>query len=233
MRRVINPPLHYTDYNMIYRGIIFDLDGTLADTLSDIANSMNRVLLDRGYPLHPAGDYRYLIGRGLENLVSASLPRESRLPSIITSCLASLIEDYRDNCLVDSHLYPGINSLLLRLQEMNFKLAVFSNKADDLTQLIVRSLMPEIRFGQIVGARIDFPKKPDPSGARFISNYLELSPEQMIYLGDSDVDMQTARRAGMLAVGVLWGFRTKEELLLNGADHLLSDPSDLMMLLEN
>jgi phosphoglycolate phosphatase len=218
---------------MKYRGIIFDLDGTLADTLTDIADSMNRVLQERGYPLHPVEDYKYLIGRGLENLVTTSLPREYRLPSIITACLASLIEDYRENCLVRTHLYPGIESLLSRLQEMGIKLAVFSNKADDLTQIIVKSLMPGIRFVKIVGARPDYPKKPDPSGARLISDFLEINPEQMIYLGDSDVDMLTARGAGMLAVGVLWGFRTKEELLTNGADCLLSDPSELMELLEN
>jgi phosphoglycolate phosphatase len=218
---------------MKYEGIIFDLDGTLADTLADIANSMNRVMQERGYPVHPAEDYKYLIGRGLENLVSTSLPEESRLRSIITACLASFIEDYRDNCLVHTHLYPGIKSLLFRLQEMDLKLAVFSNKADDLTQIIVQSLLPGIRFGKIVGARPDYPKKPDPSGARLISDYLEISPDKMIYLGDSDVDMLTARGAGMLAVGVLWGFRTKEELLLNGADYLLSDPSELMALLEN
>jgi phosphoglycolate phosphatase len=233
MRRVSNPSLHYIFYIMIYRGIIFDLDGTLADTLTDIADSMNRVLKVRGFPVHPVEDYRYLIGRGLENLVTSSLPKESRLPSIITACLASLLEDYRANCLVHTHLYPGIESLLFHLQEMGLKLAVFSNKADDLTQIIVKFLLPGIRFGQIVGARPDYPKKPDPSGARLISSFLRLSPEQIIYLGDSDVDMQTARGASMLAVGVLWGFRTKEELLLNGADHLLSDPSELLTLLEN
>jgi phosphoglycolate phosphatase len=218
---------------MIYKGIIFDLDGTLADTLADIANSMNRVLYERGYPAHPAEEYKYLIGRGLENLVTTSLPQESRLPQVITACLASLVKDYRDNCLVKTRLYPGIESLLFRLQDMGLKLAVFSNKADDLTQIIVQSLMPGIRFGKIVGARPDYPKKPDPSGARLISDYLEIIPEQMVYLGDSDVDMLTARGAGMLAVGVLWGFRTKEELLLNGADHLLSDPSELLALLKN
>jgi phosphoglycolate phosphatase len=218
---------------MTHKGIIFDLDGTLADTLTDIANSMNRVLQKRGYPVHRAEDYKYLIGRGLENLVTNSLPKESRLPSIIAACLGSLIEDYRDNCLVHTSLYPGIESLLFLLQDMGLKLAVFSNKADDLTQIIVQSLMPGIRFGKIVGARPDYPKKPDPSGARLISDYLKISPEQMIYLGDSDVDMLTARGAGMLAVGVLWGFRTKEELLLNGADHLLNDPLELMALLEN
>jgi phosphoglycolate phosphatase len=218
---------------MNYSGIIFDLDGTLADTLADIANSMNRVLQEKGYPVHPVEDYKYLIGRGLENLVTSSLPIESRMPSIISACLADLMEDYRENCLVHTRLYPGIESLLLRLQKMGLKLAVFSNKADDLTQIIVQSLMPGIRFGKIVGARADYPKKPDPSGARLISECLALTPEQMIYLGDSDVDMLTARGAGMLAVGVLWGFRTKEELLLNGADHLLSDPFELMAFLEN
>lgn len=218
---------------MNYSGIIFDLDGTLADTLADIANSMNRVLQERGFPVHPVGDYKYLIGRGLENLVTSSLPKESRLPSIISDCLASLIEDYRDNCLVETHLYPGIEELLYSLQERELKLAVFSNKADDLTRIIVQALLPGIKFSKIVGARPDYPKKPDPSGARLISEFLEIIPEKMIYMGDSDVDMLTARGARMLAVGVLWGFRTREELLLNGADHLLSDPSELMALLGN
>lgn len=218
---------------MTYKGIIFDLDGTLADTLTDIASSMNRVLQERGYPVHPVDDYKHLIGRGLENLVTSSLPKDYRLPSITTACLASFIEDYRDNCLVHTHLYPGIESLLFRLQAMGLKLAVFSNKADDLTRIIVKSLMPDISFSKIIGARPDYPKKPDPSGARLISDFLNILPEQMIYMGDSDVDMLTARGAGMFAVGVLWGFRTKEELLLNGADHLLSDPNELMALLEN
>ena len=110
---------------MTYKGIIFDLDGTLADTLADIANSMNRVLQEKGYPVHPAEDYKYLIGRGLENLVSSSLPKESRLPSIITACLASLIEDYRDNCLVNTHLYPGIESLLIPFAGHGFKACCF------------------------------------------------------------------------------------------------------------
>ncbi len=218
---------------MNYNGIIFDLDGTLADTLTDIAGSMNRVLQEAGYPVHPVENYKNLIGRGLENLVSTSLPEKYRLPSIISSLLDSLIEDYRDNCLVHTRLYPGIETLLVRLQDMDLKLAVFSNKADDLTQVIVQSLMPAIRFSKIVGARPGYPKKPDPSGARLISNFLKLLPGQMIYLGDSDVDMQTARGAGMLAVGVLWGFRSKEELLLNGADHLLSEPIELLGLLED
>jgi phosphoglycolate phosphatase len=216
---------------MIYSGIIFDLDGTLADTLTDIANSMNRVLLGGGYPVHAVEDYKSLIGRGLENLVTTSLPVESRLPSIIAASLSALIDDYRDNCLVHTHLYPGIETMLYGLQERGLKLAVFSNKADDLTQIIVQSLMPSIRFSKVVGARPDYPKKPDPSGARLISDFLKIRPEEMIYMGDSDVDMLTARGAGMLAVGVLWGFRSKEELLLNGADHLLSDPSELMRLL--
>jgi len=218
---------------MNYYGVIFDLDGTLADTLADIAHSMNRVLLEHGYPAHPIQDYRYLIGRGLENLVTTSLPVQHRLPSIIAACLDSLIEDYRDNCLVHTRLYPGIEPLLFRLQDMGLKLAVFSNKADQLTQIIVQSLLPHIRFDRIVGARPDYPKKPDPSGAWLISDFLKISPEHMMYLGDTDVDMLTAKGAGMLAVGVLWGFRTKVELLLNGADYLLTEPSDLMRLLEN
>jgi phosphoglycolate phosphatase len=217
---------------MVFTGVIFDLDGTLADTLADIANSMNRVLQKHGFPKHPVQDYRYMIGRGLENLVTASLPQEHRHNSVVASCLTALIDDYRVNCLVQTHLYEGIKPLLLDLQKKGVRLAVFSNKADDLTQKIVLSLLPDIGFDIIIGARPDFPKKPDPAGALLISEKMGIPPECLIYLGDSDVDMITATKAGMFAVGVLWGFRSGTELRSNGAVALLKSPGELLTLPE-
>ncbi len=213
---------------MTYKAIIFDLDGTLADTLSDIAGSMNRVLKDHRYPLHPVTDYKLLVGRGLDNLVMQALPENARQPGLVSKCLAEMMEDYREYCLVNTCLYEGIKEMLIELVKSDVKLAVFSNKAESLTHKIIKYLLGDIPFDTVMGARSDLPKKPDPFGALSISRKMAVQPEEIIYMGDSDVDMITATRAGMLAVGVLWGFRTGEELLANGAKALLVKPSDLL-----
>jgi phosphoglycolate phosphatase len=213
---------------MKFKGVIFDLDGTLADTLDDIAGAMNRVLLAHGYPIHPVNDYKLLVGRGLDNLVLQSLPEISRQPALVAKCLEEMMGDYADHCLVNTHLYEGINKLLEELSVRGSKFAVFSNKTESLTQKIVSKLMGDIQFEIVMGARPDFPKKPDPAGALFISEQMGISPENIIYMGDSDVDMITAKRAGMYAVGALWGFRTKDELLANGANAILNHPLEML-----
>jgi phosphoglycolate phosphatase len=218
---------------MTFEGIIFDLDGTLADTLADIAGSMNRVLRANGYLAHPVKNYKLLVGKGLDNLVSGSLPVKSRQVAVIAKCLTEMISDYSENCLVNTCLYKGIHDLLVELTKRNIKIAVFSNKAEPLTRKIVAHLLNDIKFINVIGARPDIPKKPDPAGALLISKQMEISPKHIVYMGDSDVDMITATRAGMFAVGVLWGFRTKEELLECGARALLRHPVDLLELLIN
>jgi phosphoglycolate phosphatase len=218
---------------MTCKGIIFDLDGTLADTLEDIAGSMNRVLQLHGFPVRAVDDYKLLVGRGLDNLVSQALPPDSRLPEIVAPCIAEMMADYGEHCLDNTCLYNGIPEMLQDLSCMEIRLAVFSNKAEPLTRKIVDQLMGNIPFGQVMGARPDFPKKPDPAGALLISDTLGISPANMVYMGDSDVDMMTAKRAGMFAVGVLWGFRSGEELRANGAEVLLHSPAGLLKFLGN
>jgi phosphoglycolate phosphatase len=213
---------------MKYKGILFDLDGTLADTLDDIAGSMNRVLLTHGYPVHQVDDYKLLVGRGLENLVAQSLPLHARQADTVRQCHQEMIRDYAQNCLVKTHLYEGIQNMLDSLIKKKVKLAVFSNKDEPITIQIVNQLLGDVQFLKIMGALPDFPKKPDPAGAIVISKLMNSSPEELIYMGDSDVDMITANRAGMFAVGVLWGFRSKEELLSNGAKALLNHPLELL-----
>jgi phosphoglycolate phosphatase len=215
---------------MIYRGLIFDLDGTLADTLIDIACSMNRILVKNGYPVHTVGDYKMLVGRGLENLVLQSLPSDKREPGIVSKCLKEMVADYENNCLVNTVLYKGISELISELVKKHVKLAVFSNKAEPLTRMITGSLLSGVSFVSVTGARPDLPRKPDPAGALQIASVMGLSVQDVIYMGDSDVDMMTATRAGMYAVGVLWGFRTREELQRNGAKMLVDHPLDLLKL---
>jgi phosphoglycolate phosphatase len=217
---------------MNFKGIIFDLDGTLADTLADIAGSMNRVLARYGYPLHENESYKMLVGRGLDNLVRQALPLAARQNEIIEKCLAEMMEDYNRNCLVETHLYTGVHELLHALVQMNLKLAVFSNKSEPLTHKIVSKLMGDVPFIKVTGARAGFPKKPDPAGVLEISALMKVSPEQMVYMGDSDVDMMTANRAGMYAVGVRWGFRDEKELLEYGAAMLIARPHELLGLFD-
>lgn len=217
---------------MTHRGVIFDLDGTLADTLEDIAGSVNRTLVKFGYPVHAVSDYKLLVGRGLDNLIKQSLPEAFRSDEIVNKCLSVMMADYTENCLVSTLLYDGISEMINALEAKNIILAVFSNKAEPLTVKIVKHLLPDVSFIKVSGARKDFPKKPDPAGALFISNQAGIVPERFVYVGDSDVDMITAKSAGMYGVGVSWGFRSVEELLENGARKIIHRPSELTDLFE-
>lgn len=216
---------------MTFSGAIFDLDGTLADTLTDIAAAMNRTLQEKGFPVHPEEDYKFMVGRGLENLVTASLPAHQRLPETIAACHARFVTDYSAHVVVETHLYDGIPEMLDELLRRGFKLSVFSNKAQDLTSRIVERLLPGIPFIRVAGALPGQPKKPDPAVARALCEAMRLSPHNVVYLGDSDVDMMMANRAGLYAVGVTWGFRPAQELLDHGARKLIHHPCELSALL--
>jgi phosphoglycolate phosphatase len=213
-----------------YAAVMFDLDGTLADTLDDIAGSMNYVLRVHGYPERPVNDYKLLVGRGLDNLVTQALPEQDRNEQIIRDCLHEMIEHYNSNCIVKTRLYEGIKPLLLKLAGRNAKMSVFSNKAEPLTIKIVDHLLPDIRFQHVMGAGPDFPKKPDPAGALYICRKMGVDPERTVYVGDSDVDMITANKAGMYAIGVSWGFRSREELKANGAALIVDNPEQIAQL---
>jgi phosphoglycolate phosphatase len=215
---------------MKFKGIIFDLDGTLVNSLEDIADAMNVVLKDLDYPIHGYDDYQYFIGSGLRNLVSKSLPENHNDETQIERCYDLMVEVYRDNCTNQTKPYNGIVELLDELKSRNIKLSVFSNKADALTKEITAFLFPGY-FNPIVGLSIESLKKPNPFEALEISKSWDLKPEEMIFVGDSGIDMQTATNANMQAVGVLWGYRPEEELIENGAKHILNHPSDLIPIL--
>jgi phosphoglycolate phosphatase len=209
-------------------GVIFDLDGTLADTLEDLADSMNRVLTSQGLPVHSYDAYRYFIGKGVKNLVAETLPQEKRSEEYVARCYDLIVADYRKNYLVKTRLYDGIADLVSRLKGHRVRLAVFSNKPDDLTKRIVEALAGTQNFEMVLGAQAGMPVKPDPAGALFISTHLGIAPGSILYLGDTDIDMMTANNAGMFAVGALWGFRTKDELLESGARAVIGHPHELL-----
>lgn len=215
---------------MHFKGIIFDLDGTLIDSLEDIADSMNSVLLQHGFPAHEILAYKHFIGNGLRNLVQKTLPANQQDDDLVNRCHTMMVELYRTNCINKTKPYEGISDLLDALVSRNLKISVFSNKADELTKKIVESLLPDWDFEAVTGLSVEAYKKPNPFVALQISEKTGIPPGEIIYIGDSGTDMQTANNAGMYAVGALWGFRSKEELSSNGAKYLINHPMDLIQL---
>jgi phosphoglycolate phosphatase len=213
-----------------FDGVIFDLDGTLVDTLEDIADAMDRVLAREGAPGHAYAEYRYLIGHGIRNLVTEALPPELRSEERIARCYERMIDDYGRNSLVKTRAYEGVPELMRVLRADGVPLAIHSNKADAPTQAIVAALLDPADFVVVRGARPDAPLKPDPAVALAIAARFGVPPARVAYLGDSLVDMRTATAAGMIAVGAVWGFRTREELEESGAAVVIDAPLDLLAL---
>lgn len=210
------------------KGVIFDLDGTLADSIADIADSMNIVLKEQGFDTHDYETYKTYVGRGVRSLVQQALPEAHRDEETYEKSFQKMMTIYDDNCINKTCLYPGIADLLSELQARNIKIGVFSNKANELTQKVVEVLLKDWPIVMAIGAGGEIERKPDPQGALLIGEKMELEASDLMFIGDSGVDMQTAVNSGMHGVGVLWGFRDMEELLENGAKTILEHPMDLM-----
>jgi len=215
---------------MKFKGIIFDLDGTLVNSLEDISDAMNTVLKSLNYPTHTYETYQYFIGSGLRNLVSKALPASNNSEEQIEICFNLMINEYRKICTLKTKPYEGIIELLDNLTLKNIKLAVFSNKADELTKKITSEVFPEY-FDTAVGLSTEALKKPNPFEALEISISWNLKPEEILFVGDSDIDMQTAINANMFPIGVSWGYRTEEELKKSGAKLVLNNASELIEIL--
>jgi phosphoglycolate phosphatase len=213
---------------MPFKAVIFDLDGTLLDTIKDIADSMNIVLKKLGFPTYKTEDYYYFVGEGMEILCKRVIPASFNNPEIINECVQMMKIEYEKNWVNNTKPYPGIPELLTELEKRKIKMAVLSNKPDAFTKLFVQKLLPQVNFSMVLGETPDFPKKPAPDGALYIARELGILPEEFIYLGDSGIDMKTALSAGMYPVGALWGFRTAEELITSGAKKLINKPDELL-----
>jgi len=211
-----------------YRAVIFDLDGTLLDSIEDLSDSMNAVLKDAGYPIHEIQSYKYFVGNGMEKLVFNALPQEYRCEDTIKKLTEKMNQEYDKRWNVKTHPYDGIAELLDALITKNIDMAVLSNKPDKFTKIIVKELLSNWKFHVVYGERKFVPKKPDPTGAIEIAHTLGLKPREIIYLGDTNTDMQTAISAGMYAVGALWGFREKDELVSSGAKAVIQKPLELL-----
>lgn len=216
---------------MTYKAVIFDLDGTLVNSIQDIADAMNKALKVYDYPLHSYEAYKDFIGKGIKSLVIKALPESKRNNAQITRSFNTMMEIYSNQCTIKTNAYSGIIELLDALKSSQIKLSVLSNKEDKLTKKVVSALLPNY-FETVDGLTIEAHKKPNPIKAIEISNRLNIKPEDIIYVGDTDVDMQTANNANFFAVGVSWGFRSKEELIANGAKLVIDHPLELLNILE-
>jgi len=207
---------------------LFDLDGTLVDSLADLATSMNHVLRERGLPDHPEDAYRRFVGDGVTALVERALPREHAEDAArVAETEADFRRWYGDHMLDRTAPYPGVRDLVSRLVAGGIPCGVLSNKPHDATEWLVDRLFPGVGLAPVFGAREGVPRKPDPGAALEAMAVLGAPAERTAFVGDSGTDMATARNAGMVPVGVAWGFRTEQELVRAGARWVCRDVGEL------
>lgn len=214
---------------MQYKAVIFDLDGTLVDSLADLSDSVNLMLESYGFPTHEMEQYRYFVGNGSKKLMERTLPRDKATSAeFVEEALVKYKAIYKERLLKKTRPYNGVRELLAELKSRGIPLAVCTNKHNDAALTIVKILFAPGTFEEVLGDRPGFPKKPNPATPLEIASHLGVKPDEVAYLGDTSVDMETAVHAGFLPVGVLWGFRPEEELVKNGAKVLLKEPLELL-----
>lgn len=213
----------------IYKAVIFDLDGTLLDTLPDIETAVHKVLANHDLPdPHSTADFRKMVGWGARDLMRRAVPAAWQSAEHLDELTRELITEYLKEPYTATIPYPGIPELLTALEERALPKAILSNKPHELVLTIVAHCLSPWNFTPIQGADSAFPHKPAPAAALHLAGQLQLRPEEIIFLGDSEVDMETALNAGMLPVGATWGYQTKADLLRGGASRLLDSPPDLL-----
>lgn len=225
--------------NPLIKAIIFDLDGTLIDSIEDIAIAMNTALAELGYPEHPMEAYKGFVGDGLHELAKRALPEKKQTPKEIEA-LARKYWDYYDvNWYLHTNIYPGVLYLIQLAVARKIKLAILSNKAHYFTKKMIRHFFrgAMIRhtknpFGIYSGEEVGKAPKPDPAMALDLAARLKVKPENVAFIGDSEVDIQTARNAGMIAVGAAWGYRNRKALKDAGADMIFDNPTELTTFLD-
>lgn len=210
--------------------VIFDLDGTLLDSIEDIASSMNKVLESLQLPTHKIEDYKHFVGGGVDILVENALSNQSK--EIKDEVIKRFKIEYDGKLHSKTLPYDGIYELLDELKKLDINLAVLSNKPHEFTVSYVNHFFKNYNFKEIHGQKKDVPKKPDPKAALDIVKCLDSSCENTYFIGDTKIDMQTAKNANMTAIGVLWGFRDEKELRDFGADFIVSNPIEILKIIK-
>jgi phosphoglycolate phosphatase len=213
-----------------FKAVLFDLDGTLLDTLPDIRDAMNQVLASHDLPQHDCETYRGMIGWGIERLAELALPENRREEISVEALAAEMKRAYLAYPTDSTTPFDGIRGLVERLHRAGVRMAVLSNKMHELTTRLITDTWGEGVFHVVYGARDDLPKKPHPGAAQRIATEIGVEPWEMAFVGDTAIDMETAQVAGMYPVGVSWGYREVEELWMHGAAMVVSDPAEIATL---
>lgn len=213
-----------------YKGVIFDLDGTLLDTIEDLTDSINAALQDLGHPTHSPEAVMQMVGNGFRNLLIRALPPSHQSPQEIDDAVTRFANHYALLYANKTEPYPGILSLVADLTDRGIPMGINSNKRHDYTCVLVEKWFPSIAFAGVYGEmeKQGIPKKPDPTAALAIASAMQLSPEDVLFVGDSRPDIETGHNAGMDCAAVTWGFRTAADLEANGADYLIETAEELL-----
>lgn len=206
---------------------IFDLDGTLLDTIEDLGTAVNFALNQMGFPLHPITAYPAMVGNGVRKLIERALPAGEAYPQIVDRMLVHFSKYYDEHCCDATKPYPGIPELLASLSADGVNLAVTSNKYQSAVTTIINHYFPKANWKAVLGNVAGMPRKPDPSIVFAALNECPTPKAEVLYIGDSGIDIETARRACVESVGVTWGFRPVAELKAAYADHIISDPDEI------
>lgn len=210
------------------KAVLFDLDGTLIDSLADIAGAINQMLDARGWPQCEVELFRQMVGDGMDRLVERALPPHARTPEMIHTCVEEYRAYYDKRWQQETRPYLGIPELLAELRASGLRLGVISNKAHRFTVPMTEHFFGSECFDLILGQRAEVLRKPDPAAGLEAARMLGCSPAECAYVGDSGIDMEFARNSGMMGIGVRWGFRSEHELMENGAVHLVSAPLEIL-----
>lgn len=213
------------------KAVLFDLDGTLVDSLTDLADGVNRAIAKKGFPTHPVDAFKYFVGDGIPKMIERALPENHRDSNTVNEIKKDFLEYYSLHYADNTYAYKGMPELVTTLKEQGFIVAVVTNKQQDMADEVVKSLYGDV-FDLIFGKRDGIPAKPDPTAALMAMEQLGVTPKECIFIGDSGMDVATAVNSGAVPVGELWGFRQKDELLKNGAKYIINKPEELLDIIE-
>ena len=213
---------------MKYQAAIFDMDGTLIDSLEDLTDSVNEAMAHYDFPSHTLEECRYFVGNGARKLIERSVPKDKASDSdFVSEVLEYYNGCYKRHLTNKTHPYDGILEMLQNLQSKKIPLGVCTNKQQFAADEIISAMFPANMFGAVIGDQKGMPRKPDPAKVLKIAAQFNVKPERVAYFGDTSVDMETAHNAGFLSIGVTWGFRPKSELIESGAEIIINHPSEL------